>query len=204
MIAIAPIKSGNSGRTDPDAQLMLRAGQDDRAAFDSLVSRYYDRVRFVIGHLLGDGRQADDLAQEVFMRVYRARHTYRPESKFSTWLFVIVNNVVRNARRTLSRRREVQVSLPADRADEPGSAVNDHRSAGPLEATLAGELRETVREAIEELNGRQKEAILLYHFRGFSYAEIADEMDTTLCAAKALLHRARGTLRDQLTRYVQI
>lgn len=201
MIAI-PTKSG---RTDPDAQLMVRAGRGDQAAFETLVDQYYDRVVFVIEHLLGNSGQSDDLAQEVFLRVYRARETYRPESKFSTWLFVIVNNVVRNARRSLARRREVHLrEVPGKSEILPETALNDHRFPAPPDATLCGELGITVQEAIEKLNSRQRTAILLYHFGGFSYAEVAERMDTTLCAAKALLHRARGTLRGRLNGYASV
>ena len=204
MIAIAPRLPRKTGRTDPDAQLMMRVGTGDQAAFETLVGRYYDRVRFVIEHLLGHSRLTDDLAQEVFLRVYRARESYRPESKFSTWLFVIVNNVVRNARRSLARRREVQATETARNTETLAErTVDERRFRTPPDMTLRGELCETVHGAIAGLNTRQRTAILLYHFSGFSYAEIADEMETTLCAAKALLHRARMSLRDQLHNYAK-
>ena len=181
---------------------MVRAGQGDSAAFEMLVENYYDRVLFVIEHLMGNVRQADDLAQEVFLRVYRARLTYRPESKFSTWLFVIVNNVVRNARRSLARRREINLGTPLGRPElAVGRTLDDHRFPGPVDSMLCGELCQTVHVAIDSLNSRQQTAIRLYHFRGLSYAEVAKEMETTMSAAKALLHRARISLRGQLQRY---
>jgi RNA polymerase sigma-70 factor (ECF subfamily) len=192
---------------------MERAGLGDDDAFTTLVDRYYEHVVYVIHHLMGNKYQAHDLAQEVFLRIYRARRSYRAKSKFSTWLFVIVNNVVRNARRSLARRREVLMGIPTfadDRnTDRPfdihraarQDGLRDHLRVEPADALLQDELCERVRAAVEDLNARQRTAILLYHFAGLSYAEVADEMETTLCAAKALLHRARHSLRDQLQSY---
>jgi RNA polymerase sigma-70 factor (ECF subfamily) len=203
LIALPTIIARDQATADPDVQLMLQVRQGDREAFEQLVARYYDRVLFVVEHLLGNGSQAEDLAQEVFLRVYRARRSYRPESKFSTWLFVIANNVVRNARRTLARRREVQASsCDSPRAVLAERADNDDREVEPAEASVRAELRETVRRAIGDLNSRQRTAVLLYHFKGLSYAEVADAMETSPCAAKALLHRARLSLRGQLQTYV--
>lgn len=202
MIALPPIRD-HQRKIDPDAELMLRVRDGDRDAFETLVEAYYGRVVGIIEHLMGSRQQSEDLAQDVFLRVYRARENYRPESKFSTWLFVIVNNVVRNSRRSLARRREVHVGgyepyrrLFLETANDSGP------TAGPLDESMRGELRATVRDAIDDLNSRQQTAVLLYHFKGLSYAEVAESMDTTLCAAKALLHRARTSLRRQLNTYV--
>ncbi len=181
---------------------MAQVGRGDQAAFEKLVELYYERVLFVIEHLMGDVRQADDLAQEVFLRIYRARLNYRPECKFSTWLFVIVNNVVRNARRSLSRRREVNLRPPLQHPELAADrTLDDYRVPGPVDSLLSQELGQRVRQAIDELNSRQRTAILLFHFGGLSYAEVAESMETTLCAAKALLHRARTSLRGQLQHY---
>jgi RNA polymerase sigma-70 factor (ECF subfamily) len=179
---------------------MLQVREGDGAAFDALVAEYYHHVLAVIQHLMGSSQQAEDLAQEVFLRVYRARSSYQPDSKFSTWLFVIVNNVVRNARRTLARRREV--SVPRD--NTAWCQPLDLRAYGetPDTALLRQETRQTIREAIETLNPRQRRAMMLYHYQGMSYAKIAAQMDTTLLAAKALLHRARVALRDNLESFV--
>ena len=92
---------------DPDARLMLKVRDDDAAAFEELVLRYQGRLLAVLEHLVGKRDLAEDLAQEVFLRVYRARKRYQPTAKFSTWLFTIANNVASNAKRSLSRRREV-------------------------------------------------------------------------------------------------
>src|SRR5688572_30501990 len=100
---------------------MLRVRDDDAAAFEELMLRYQSRVVSLLAHLTGHHDLAEDLAQDVFLRVYRARKRYIPGSKFSTWLFTIAHNVAANAQRTLSRRREVQ---PAQQLGGAGSGPN--------------------------------------------------------------------------------
>ena len=90
---------------DPDVRLMLRAKEGDESAFPQLVTNYQDRLVSVLVHLLQNHEAAEDLAQEVFLRIYRARHGYEPTAKFSTWLFRIANNLASNLRRDTGRRR---------------------------------------------------------------------------------------------------
>ena len=92
---------------DPDVRLMMQVRADDAEAFEALVVRYQNRLINLMGHLTGRSDLAEDLSQEVFLRVYRARKQYKPGAKFSTWLFTIAGNVASNARRSMSRRREV-------------------------------------------------------------------------------------------------
>src|SRR5581483_10820806 len=96
---------------DPDIRLMLRVRADEPGAFEELVELYQQRLVSVMNHLMGNAEEAEDLAQEVFLRVYRTRKKYRPRSKFSTWLFTIANNLALNALR--SRKRRPMVLLPA-------------------------------------------------------------------------------------------
>ena len=186
--------------TDPDVQLMLRVRDGDIDAFNQLWQQYRERVRFVLEHLLGNRRNSDDLAQEVFLRVYRARANYVPTAKFSTWLFTIVNNVVSNARRSISVRREVQVSNAGKFRSSPLDRLN--RDTGldePPASAERGELCSVIRIAVGRLNDRQKTAVELYNFEGKSHAQIATEMQTTPDAVKSLLHRARVNLHSMLT-----
>ncbi|MBN1588611.1 MAG: sigma-70 family RNA polymerase sigma factor [Pirellulales bacterium] len=191
---------------DPDVRLMLEVRDDSAAAFEELVLRYQGRLVGVLAHLIGSRDQAEDLAQEVFMRVYRARKAYVPGAKFSTWLFTIANNVASNALRTLARRHEVR---PQTRSSGPmGAHPMDYlaeasSSQMPVRRLAKAEAREMVRLAIESLGERQRMAVLLSRFEGMCYADIAEVMGLSPQAIKSLLARARGNLRDALAPYVE-
>ena len=192
-------------RLDPDVRLMLRVRDDDAAAFEQLLLRHQSRLITILAHLVGQQAQAEDLAQEVFLRVYRARKRYVPGAKFSTWLFTIANNVARNSQRSMARRPEVNTMVTA----------SGTRSAQPLEQmALAAsglmpsrqldnvEMAEIVRVAIESLNERQRMAVLLSKFEDMSYADIAEIMEMSPQALKSLLSRARCKLREILEPYL--
>ena len=190
---------------DPDVRLMLQVRDGDAAAFEELVLRYQDRLLAVLEHLTGDRDQAEDLAQDVFLRVYRARLRYVPGAKFATWLFTIANNVASNARRSRSRRREVGLK---DHGSGPMGARPleslAHASSGqmPTRQLDKKEMRDIVRVAVESLGERQRLAVLLSKFEGMSYAEIGEVMDLSPQAVKSLLCRARNQLREVLQPYL--
>jgi RNA polymerase sigma-70 factor (ECF subfamily) len=192
--------------TDPDARLMLRVRDDHAPAFEELVRRYQGRLMAIFHNTFGSREQAEDLVQEVFLRVFRARHSYTADAKFSTWLFTIAHNVAKNAKRTKARRREVTVV-----GDESGPM-----SANPLEQmaqAASGQLptrqvdrmerAEMVRLAMETLNERQRLAVLLSKFESMSYADIGAAMGLSVSAIKSLLTRARNNLRLVLEPYIQ-
>lgn len=167
--------------------------------------RYQNRIVTVLAHLVGQRDQAEDLAQEVFMRVYRARGRYTPDSKFSTWLFTITHHVASNARRSRSRRREVNLEsresgpLGANPLDHLAQAASGLMPARQLDKA---EMRDVVRSALSVLNERQRMAVLLNKFEGMSYADIARAMEMSPQAIKSLLSRARVNLRDVLEPYL--
>jgi RNA polymerase sigma-70 factor (ECF subfamily) len=184
---------------------MLQVREDNAAAFEELVLRYQGRLLSLLTHWVGKREQAEDLAQEVFLRVYRARKTYEPGAKFSTWLFTIANNVASNALRSMARRREVNVG--AEQGGETSAEPLDHLALAasgsmPARQLDAAERAEVVRLAIELLNERQRMALLLSKFEGMSYADIAETMGLTIQATKSLLSRARGNLRTILEPYM--
>ena len=109
----------------PDVQLMMRTKAGDDDAFSQLVASYQDRLLSIFYHMLRDQGAAEDLVQEVFLRIYRARLGYQPTAKFSTWVFRIANNVASNARRTIGRRREVSLNTPAGIRLGPGRSPQD-------------------------------------------------------------------------------
>jgi len=203
-LAISESSARRYELSDPDVRLMLQVQKDDAAAFEELVLRYQGRLVTVLEHLVGRRDQAEDLAQDVFLRVFKARKRYIPGSKFSTWLFTIANNVASNALRSRSRRREINVQaresgpMGANPLDQMAKAASGLMPARQLDKA---EMREVVREAIGDLNDRQRLAVLLSKFEDMSYADIAETMDMTPQAVKSLLSRARVNLRGVLEPY---
>jgi RNA polymerase sigma-70 factor (ECF subfamily) len=176
--------------------LDVRAG--DKAAFSTLIDRYEGRVRLLLNRWTRGRIPADDLAQEVFLRVFRARSTYEPNAKFSTWLSTIVKNVALNAGRSNRRAAELTRRVSAVMRVRNGEA-----ETMPSHGIERAELRSVVRLAMNQLSDRQQTAIALYWGQGMSYAGIADTMSVSPQAVKSLLHRARVRLRDSLSPYME-
>lgn len=190
---------------DPDVRLMLRVrDMDDRTAFAELVERYQHRLVSILHHLIGNRDEAEDLAQEVFLRVFRSRERYHPTAKFSTWLFTIANNLALNRRRDGKHRATVSLqlnesgSLPIDGS----SRVADTRDRPPGHLLQQQEMAEIVRRAVNSLNERQRMAVVLNKFEDMGYAEIAEVMKLSPKAIKSLLSRARSRLRELLQPYI--
>ena len=205
-MAVSNTAAGSYELHDPDVQLMLEVRDDNALAFEQLVERYQARLIAVLQHLTQRRDQAEDLAQEVFLRVFRARKRYEPGAKFSTWLFTIANNVASNSRRSLARRKEVHLV----------GAAGDSQAVQPLhDLALAAsglmparqldkrERVEIVRLAIESLPERQRMALLLAKFEHMSYADIGESMGLSVPATKSLLSRARLNLRVLLEPYLE-
>jgi len=190
---------------DPDVRLMLSVRDDADGAFASLMASYQHRVLSLLCHMLEDRELAEDLAQDVFLRVYRARKRYEPRAKFSTWLFTIVNNVALNARRSRSRRREVPfapASSDASRLNATEQLIAASSGQIPVRRLETAEKLDRVRQALAELNERQRIAVLLSKFEEMSYSEIGAVMGMTPMAIKSLLSRARENLRKTLSPYI--
>jgi len=188
---------------DPDVRLMLQVRDDNAAAFEELVLRYQTRLISVLEHLVPSREQAEDLAQEVFLRVFRARKTYEPGARFSTWLFTIANNVASNALRSISRRREIHLDSGNSDIKPLEQLAAAKSSLMPARQLDKSERAELVRAAIDQLNDRQRMALLLAKFEGLSYAEIAETMGMSVKAIKSLLSRARNNLRLALEPYME-
>ncbi|MDR0391943.1 MAG: sigma-70 family RNA polymerase sigma factor [Planctomycetaceae bacterium] len=195
--------------SDPDVRLMLAVQQDDAAAFEELMSRFEGRVFSLLRHAVNDRNIAEDLTQEVFLRVFRARKTYQPDAKFSTWLFTIANNVALNAIRSKIRKPEVQIGVSRNDASKSDAVIFAEDAIVASSGTLPVrrleklEMRQMVQLAINSLGERQRMAILLHKFEGMSYIEISKIMDMTPQALKSLLCRARLNLREILQAYVK-
>ena len=206
---MSAVSSLNPNLRDPDVQLMLSVQRDDAAAYEELMLRYQGRVRSVLRHLMGSLDLAEDLTQDVFLRVLRARKSYRPDAKFSTWLFTITNNVALNALRSRHRKPEVQFASVAPDPSESGPMNSIENSIMASSAAMPSrqldklELRQMVQVAIDALGERQRMAVLLHKFEGMSYLDIAKIMNMTPQGVKSLLCRARMNLRDALQPYMQ-
>lgn len=190
---------------DPDVRLMLQVRDDDAQAFEELMLRYQNRVLSLLAHLVGGRDLAEDLAQEVFLRVYRARKRYVPGAKFSTWLFTIAGNVASNALRTKARRKEVRLTpRPNDSAPQSLEAMALAASAlMPTRQLDKAELCSAVQLAVGSLSDRQRMAVLLAKFEHMSYADIGIVMEMSPQAVKSLLSRARSNLRESLQPYLE-
>ncbi len=190
---------------DPDVQLMLRAKAGDDATFSELVSNYQSRLVSILTNLVYSQETAEDLAQDVFMRIYKSKNGYQPTAKFSTWLFRIANNLASNARRSAGRRKEVQMPGGDSSSVNTGNAaeylVKEKSALMPARLLDKSEMQGIVLQAMEGLNERQKMAVLLHKFEDMSYADIAETMELTVPAVKSLLTRARENLRTLLEAY---
>ncbi len=189
---------------DPDVRLMVQVRGDIAGAFETLVERYQNRLVGILFHLVGNREEAEDLSQEVFLRIYKARKGYRPKAKFSTWLFTIANNLALNHLRSKGRNRSVPIGSPVTNSEAVASVAQQlsSREGTPSAQMRQTELADLVREALAVLNEDQKLAVLLSKFEEMSYAEIGDVMGRSSSAVKSLLARARNQLREQLEPYL--
>jgi RNA polymerase sigma-70 factor, ECF subfamily len=182
--------------------LMVRVGQGDRAAFRVLVERHQGPLTNFLHHLTSDQGQAEELAQDVLLRVYRAAPRYRPDARFTTWLYRIATNLALNALRARARKPTVplgdETSGPAGPERHSATAPDEPR---PDEAFERDEIVRAVGRAVRRLPERQRIAVVLHRFEGLSYHAIADVLSSSPDAVDALLRRAKEALRDALAPY---
>jgi RNA polymerase sigma-70 factor (ECF subfamily) len=183
---------------------MLRVQRDDTEAFHALLDRHRERVFQQLYAMIGSREEAEDLTQEVFLRVYRHRKNYRPQAKFVTWLSHIVRNMARNALRDRRRRPAFPVLSTAHNPehDSLDRLLADRRAETPGQPLERIELRQMVRTALATLGERQREALEMQQFEDQSYAEVGDRLALSPQAAKSLLYRARNQLREALAPYM--
>ncbi len=179
---------------DGDTRLMMRLAAGEEGVFDEIVERFQRQVYGVIYRYIGNSSMAEDCAQEVFLRLYRMRKTYRPSARVSTLIYRITANLCLNAIRDTKRRR--MLSLDAAYGDEEATLAQAVTAAEPSaeEKATGRERAEIVRKALTRIPDRQRIALVLHRFEGLSYADIAETMETNVDAIKALLSRARASL----------
>ena len=190
--------------SDPDAVLMLRVKRGDRAAFAVLVEKYKQPVMNLVYRTLHDEAEAEDLAQNVFLQVYKSAKRYESRAKFSTWLFTIARNLCLNEIRRRSRHPADSLEEShAEHEDQPRQQYEDKGSVAPPEKLLHGELAQKIEEALAGLPENQRTAILLCRQEELSYEEIAKILGCSLSATKSLIHRGRETLKEKLKPYLK-
>jgi RNA polymerase sigma-70 factor, ECF subfamily len=196
-----PGMAGAEGYTDAEVMLRVKAG--DESAFDYLVHKYRRPLVSFMYRMARNTAAAEDLAQEVFLRVYRSRQTYEASAKFTTWLYRIATNLaVNHARDTRHERPEVTVSL--DEPDEETGTTLDvaDGTVTAEEALVRRERMLAIRSKVEALPERQKLAVIMHKYQQMDYKQIAEVLKLSESATKSLLFRAYETLREQLKEFV--
>ena len=189
---------------DPDAALMLRVKQGDGGALAELVDKYKRPVMNVVYRMLRDATEAEDLAQNVFVQVYKSAHRYEVSAKFSTWLFTIARNLCLNEIRRRSRHPADSMDAPhPEQAGQPWQQFEDRKTLSPPDSLLQGELEVKIEQALAELPENQRTAILLCRQDELSYEDIAEVLGCSLSATKSLIHRGRETLKQKLKPYLR-
>jgi RNA polymerase sigma-70 factor, ECF subfamily len=186
-----------------DAEVMLRVKTGDQSAFDYLVQKYRRSMVSFMYRMARNSAAAEDLAQEVFLRVYRSRDSYEASAKFTTWLYRIATNLaVNHARDTRHERPELTVSL--DEPDDESGATLELPD-GQLTAEQSMVQRErmlAIRSKVEALPKLQRLAVIMHKYQQMDYKQIAEVLKKSESATKSLLFRAYETLREQLKEYV--
>ncbi|MBJ7256922.1 MAG: sigma-70 family RNA polymerase sigma factor [Akkermansiaceae bacterium] len=182
-----------------DFTLMERIGAGDHQAFRELVERHQNAVIGTVAKMLGNASESEDIAQQVFLRIWRNAKRYRPDAKFTTYLFTITRNLVFNESRRKSRKKEVSSD---EREENSNCLVEASPDRQPDAELLQAELQQAVDAAIASLPETQRMAVVLRRYEQLSYEEIAETLELSVSAVKSLLFRARTTLRESLSDYL--
>jgi len=182
-----------------DFVLMERIGAGDHAAFKELVEKHQNAVIGTVAKMLGNSSESEDIAQQVFLRIWRNAKRYRPDAKFTTYLYTITRNLVFNESRRRKRKNEVSSD---EREDSGHLLVEADPSFQPDSELLQNELRQAVDAAIAALPETQRMAVVLRRYEQMPYEEIAEVLELSVSAVKSLLFRARTTLRESLSGYL--
>lgn len=198
-------RQGLAASLDPlsDAAIMLRAAAGDESGFNYLAEKYHRPIIHFLFRMVRNQAIAEELAQEVFLRVYRSRQSYRAEARFTTWLYRIATNLAVNHARDTKRERAVR-SVYLDAPDEQTGTTPDVADDEPsVEQHLLREERmKAIRTHIMALPERQRIAVLMHKYQGMDYRQIGEVLKLSESATKSLLFRAYQTLRDKLKDFV--
>ncbi|MGH9497130.1 MAG: RNA polymerase sigma factor [Candidatus Sulfotelmatobacter sp.] len=206
LVAATPQAAGLSqaiAGAESDAAVMLRVKAGDQSSFDYLVQKYRRPMVSFMFRMARNSAAAEDLTQEVFLRVYRSRENYEASAKFTTWLYRIATNLaVNHARDTRHERPEVQVSIDEPDDDTGTTLEVPDRSLNAEQALVVRERMMAIRSKVEALPEQQKLAVLMHKYQQMDYKQIADVLKKSESATKSLLFRAYETLREQLKEFI--
>ncbi len=195
-----PSSGGQTEDDSEDVRLMRLVGEGDTAAFEELVERHQSLVVGTVARMLGSNSEVEDIAQQVFVRVWKSAGRYVARAKFTTWLLKITRNLVFNELRRAKRRGHIPIQADAETEELP---LRDDGGQAPDAVALEHELQQAIERAISELPETQRMAVILRRYEEMSYEQIADVLDLSVPAVKSVLFRARTELRARLAAYLE-
>jgi RNA polymerase sigma-70 factor (ECF subfamily) len=193
----------NPGRSESDAedvQLMRLVGRGDTAAFEELIERHQSLVAGTVARMLGSNSDVEDIAQQVFIRVWKSAGRYVARARFTTWLLKITRNLVFNELRRSKRHAQVPIQTEPGAEERP---LEDETAQAPDASLLEAELQQAIERAIMQLPESQRMALILRRYKEMSYEEIGEILDLSVPAVKSVLFRARTELRERLRVYLE-
>jgi len=182
-----------------DVRLMRLVAGGDTSAFEKVIERHQALVAGTAARMLGSNSDVEDIAQQVFIRVWKSARRYVPRAKFTTWLLKITRNLVFNELRRAKRRAQVPLQPDPGAEEIP---LKDETNPAPDASLLEDELQRAIEEAIMQLPESQRMALVLRRYEQLSYEEIAEVLDLSVPAVKSVLFRARTELRSRLNKYL--
>jgi RNA polymerase sigma-70 factor (ECF subfamily) len=195
-----PKPADASSNDAEDVRLMRLVARGDTAAFEELIERHQALVIGTVARMLGSNSDVEDIAQQVFIRVWKSAGRYVPRAKFTTWVLKITRNLVFNELRRSKRRALVPIQTDPN-AEE--IQLKDEAAQSPDASLLETELQQAIDKAIAELPETQRMAVILRRYQDLSYEQIADVLDLSVPAVKSVLFRARTELRVRLAHYLK-
>ena len=189
-----------SDAAEQDFLWMQRVARGDTVAFEALIETHQARVIGTVSKMLGDAADAEDIAQQVFIRVWKSAARYHPTAKFTTWLFKITRNLVFNELRR--RKRHPAAALEHEQEEHHFQAA-DHAALSPDASLLDAELQTAIQLAIDALPETQRMAIVLRRYEDMPYEDIGEVLGLSVPAVKSVLFRARAELKEKLRKYLE-
>src|SRR3989442_4261562 len=199
MAASDPENQRRSEEDDEGVRLMRLVSRGDTNAFEKLIERHQALVAGTVARMLSSNSDVEDIAQQVFIRVWKSARRYVPRAKFTTWLLKITRNLVFNELRRTKRHAHVPLQSEPGAEDPP---LKDETNLAPDVSLLETELQQTIEDAILQLPETQRMALVLRRYEQLSYEQIAEVLDLSVPAVKSVLFRARSELRSRLNKYL--